>query len=798
MNRAAKLTIAALAGLWGNAAFALGFGEIDVTSQLNQRFSAIIPVTGASPDELENLRVKLAGSDDFARAGVEVTDLTSRLSFQLQTQGGSPRVVVTTTQTVREPVFSFVVEGSWAGGRLVRTFTVLLDPPTTPQAAATAAPLAKPALSKPAPAAKGGRGKPAPAAEAPMEMPAESVAMPMPKAPVEHPAAPLGGSSVAAPAGDTYGPIKPAETLWSIAQKLRPDATATMNQMLLAIYRTNPGAFSGSISGLHSGAVLHVPTASEVHAVGAEEAKAEVDRLRRGLPVGLSPAAPDVPKVSRESVPPKAVVAPPAPAPVAAPPPAIKPVEPVPAEPAPVAAAPAETPPPAEAPAVTPPAPAPVSAPPPIVENPPPSPIANENEEAPAEEEGISPAVLIGGSAGLLALLVGLMVVRSRKKAREAQEAAAEEEAPIGFKMPQIDAHDEPESLPDEFEVPPAETGGFNQISLPPIPDSVPDSLTEPGDAVPNDVDYDFGPADDNAAEINLDASDPLAEADFHLAYGLYDEAVQLLQQVIAREPQRNDLRMKLAETYFAAGRPAEFEDCAAELQPRVGPSDWDKLAIMGRQLCPGAALFAGATSMGMDTMESSLDMGFGDSTVSSFQTAQPDGGLPPLPPIELPSDWASEFSIPATTPPPPAASTPAFETVAEHSVGGRSFDLSDFDLGTESPVAPAAPSVVTVGGDRTIEFNLDELDLGGPASAAPMPAVDVGGGHDAGINLDADLHAADGEFGDEAGTKLDLARAYADMGENDAARGLLNEVMTSGNAQQKEEAGALLRRLGG
>src|SRR3546814_14918444 len=87
-----------------------------------------------------------------------------------------------------------------------------------------------------------------------------------------------------------------------------------------------------------------------------------------------------------------------------------------------------------------------------------------------------------------------------------------------------------------------------------------------------------------------LDANDPVSEADFHLAYGLYDEAALLLRQAAEKEPQRNDIGIKLAETYFAAGKTAEFAQTAAALKPKVSASEWQKLAIMGQQLNPCSA----------------------------------------------------------------------------------------------------------------------------------------------------------------------------------------------------------------
>jgi len=50
---------------------------------------------------------------------------------------------------------------------------------------------------------------------------------------------------------------------------------------------------------------------------------------------------------------------------------------------------------------------------------------------------------------------------------------------------------------------------------------------------------------------VNIEAGDPLAEADFHMAYGLYDQAAELVQVAAKREPQRRDLKLKLVEIFF-------------------------------------------------------------------------------------------------------------------------------------------------------------------------------------------------------------------------------------------------------
>ncbi|HZF25453.1 MAG TPA: FimV/HubP family polar landmark protein, partial [Steroidobacteraceae bacterium] len=97
---------------------------------------------------------------------------------------------------------------------------------------------------------------------------------------------------------------------------------------------------------------------------------------------------------------------------------------------------------------------------------------------------------------------------------------------------------------------------------------------------------------------INLDQGDPLAEADFHMAYGLYDQAADLVRIAIEREPKRRDLKLKLLEIFFVWGNKDAFLQAARELaQTRqdAGPGEWEKIAIMGRQISPEDPMFAQA-----------------------------------------------------------------------------------------------------------------------------------------------------------------------------------------------------------
>ena len=101
---------------------------------------------------------------------------------------------------------------------------------------------------------------------------------------------------------------------------------------------------------------------------------------------------------------------------------------------------------------------------------------------------------------------------------------------------------------------------------------------------------------------INLDQGDPLAEADFHMAYGLYDQAADLIRIAISREPGRRDLKLKLLEVFFVWGNKEQFLQTAHELaQTRVeaAPGEWEKILIMGKQLAPEDPLFSGGAGVG-------------------------------------------------------------------------------------------------------------------------------------------------------------------------------------------------------
>jgi pilus assembly protein FimV len=261
MTRKLALVLAACLGLWHGAAHALGLGEISVQSALNQPFAAEIGLRNTENLERNEILANLATSEDFERVGVERFFFLSDLSFETDlSDPGNPVIRVSSRQPMTEPFVNLVVEVLWPSGRLLKEYTVLLDPPTY-AARPLAAPQAPTASSAPAAAAPR-RPTPAPAPER------------------------ATGRGVLV--GGTYGVTDRNDTLWEIAMQVRPDESLSVHQTMLALLRLNPEAFiGGNINQLKAGYVLRVPNRDEIGRLAIQDAIVQVaeqnDRWRAGL-----------------------------------------------------------------------------------------------------------------------------------------------------------------------------------------------------------------------------------------------------------------------------------------------------------------------------------------------------------------------------------------------------------------------------------------------------------------------------------------------------------------------------------
>jgi len=269
MNKHLRLPLALALALGSSHAMALGLGQIQVKSALNQPLEAEIELLSPTPAELENLRVQLASTQDAQRVGGRASGPYANLQFSVGRSGSKHVIKVTTPDRVTSPFLSFMLDVNWGKGRLLREYTVLLDPPrTAPAVARTQAattPVREPARA-PAQAVE-----PAPAPAAPVA--------PAPSRPTATAASPAAPAPAAAPAfsGDQYGPVASGETLWAIAQRVRADTSLSHNQVMMALLRANPEAFAGNnINRLKRGAVLRIPSQADMAALAAAEAAAQV------------------------------------------------------------------------------------------------------------------------------------------------------------------------------------------------------------------------------------------------------------------------------------------------------------------------------------------------------------------------------------------------------------------------------------------------------------------------------------------------------------------------------------------
>jgi len=324
---------------------------------------------------------------------------------------------------------------------------------------------------------------------------------------------------------------------------------------------------------------------------------------------------------------------------------------------------PVEQPPAAQAapPPAPPPAPAPEEKAPETSAAPPPPPVVARTP-APAPKPAAPPSEPSGSFIGTLAgywwvLLIAavaagavaaLRILRSR---RASQFDASLGRLAVAGSDAEIDLGFEDSAAPTPAAATAAVTGGARNFAASELPvRSKPSPAREPAFVVEETGTHErprLTPAGTPAAPtprhvatdetissetaINLDQGDPLAEADFHMAYGLYDQAADLIRIAITREPTRRDLKLKLLEVFFVWGNKDQFLQTARELaesRADAAPGEWEKILIMGKQLAPEDPLFSGAGAVtGAAAGGVDLDLEGGQSRVDFDLLGEPVPG---------------------------------------------------------------------------------------------------------------------------------------------------------------------------
>src|SRR5688572_3817546 len=153
---------------------ALGLGDVHLNSPLNAPLDAEIELVNATPEDLATLEAKLASKDTFARYGLDWPPFMASVTVTRDRSANGAHVLrIKSAETVTEPFLTLLIEATWARGRLVREYTVLLDPPVFAPNSVAQAPVAAPAAS--ASESSGQITRPAPEQSAPAPEPATPV-----------------------------------------------------------------------------------------------------------------------------------------------------------------------------------------------------------------------------------------------------------------------------------------------------------------------------------------------------------------------------------------------------------------------------------------------------------------------------------------------------------------------------------------------------------------------------------------------------------------------------------------------
>lgn len=269
MTRVAAVIGMALLAIVASGASAVGLGDITLRSALSEPLDAEIRITNPEDLTASELNVSLASGADFSRAGIERLFFLNRIDFQVIPDGDDFVISVTTDVPVEEPFLDFLVELRWPGGRLIREYTVLLDPPIFDESESATEQVF-------------------PAEDPFEEETAEAVGPDVPDVETMPQPEPVSPATRDEQLRDDQYRVVNNDTLWEIALRVRQDPSQSPQQIMLAIQDMNPGAFIDSnINRVRAGRLLNLPDADQVAVRSRAEAVREVERQNaafRGAP----------------------------------------------------------------------------------------------------------------------------------------------------------------------------------------------------------------------------------------------------------------------------------------------------------------------------------------------------------------------------------------------------------------------------------------------------------------------------------------------------------------------------------
>jgi len=276
---------------------ALELGTVTVESVLNQPLRMHVELLQLGDVQLQDISVSMASSTDFERLNIDRDSILSNIRFSVESTAQGSVIVLTSSQIVREPYLSLILDTRWPNGRLLSELTIPLDlpvfdgqqltaeirqstspilqPPTGVQATDAQLFVESSAVSAPSSASSAASLEPEVISAEPEVIEAEEVA--------------IEPALVEPETIETDG----SDTLSYIALQVRPNTVVSMQQTMLALQGLNPEAFAdGNINGLRSGQVLRIPTLEEIQSIDPRDAVDEVARQNQEFAeVGVQPLA---------------------------------------------------------------------------------------------------------------------------------------------------------------------------------------------------------------------------------------------------------------------------------------------------------------------------------------------------------------------------------------------------------------------------------------------------------------------------------------------------------------------------
>ncbi|OIR12437.1 hypothetical protein GALL_61360 [mine drainage metagenome] len=258
-----QISLAVCLALMPYSSFAAGLGKINVSSGLGEPLKAEVELLSVSPDELSTIVATIASEDAYAAQGIARLSIHNSIKIELsKNANGSPVLKLRSNQPISDPYLDMLIELDWASGRLLRDYTILLDPPgykqTVDQAVSTSA--VSPAVSMPVISESLKNDASANANNA------KKSKIPLQQAQVK-PHESIDEQKLITKRGDT---------LISIAKKTQVDGVG-LDQMLVGLYESNKDAFiSSNMNRLKVGKIIKVPTRESLVSIDAQQAKQSI------------------------------------------------------------------------------------------------------------------------------------------------------------------------------------------------------------------------------------------------------------------------------------------------------------------------------------------------------------------------------------------------------------------------------------------------------------------------------------------------------------------------------------------